>query len=64
MGGFSEIHARISELIEAEAFLNELGWKSLEALSFRQMWQEAFEDLNRFFSPLEIREMMIEVGDA
>jgi hypothetical protein len=27
------------------------------------MWQSAFEDLNRFFSPLEIREMMIEVGN-
>jgi len=64
MGGFSEIHARISELIEAEAQLNVCGWKTLDALPHREQWQEAFEDLNRFFSPLEIREMMIEVGNV
>jgi hypothetical protein len=63
MGGWSEIHARLTELNQAESELNACGWKSLEALPHREMWQSAFEDLNRFFSPLEIREMMIEVGN-
>jgi len=64
MGSFSEIHARISELIEAEAHLNELGWTTFEALPYREQWQQAFEDLNTFFSPLEIRQMMVEVENV
>lgn len=64
MGSFSEIHARISELIEAEAQLNECGWTTFEALPHREMWQQAFEDLNTFFSPLEIRQMMVEVENV
>lgn len=64
MGSFSEIHARISELIEAEAQMSVCGWTTFEALPHREMWQQAFEDLNTFFSPLEIRQMMVEVGNV
>lgn len=64
MGSWSEIHARISELLEAEAQLNTVGWTTFEALPHRELWQQAFEDLNRFFSPLEIRQMMIEVANV
>lgn len=61
MGSWSEIHARVSELLECESELNEVGWDTFVALPIREKWQEAFEDLNRFFSALEIRQMMAEV---
>jgi hypothetical protein len=64
MGSFSEIHARISELIEAEAQMSVCGWTTFEALPHREAWQVAFEDLNTFFSPLEIRQMMVEVENV
>lgn len=64
MGSYSEIHARITELIIAEAQMNKVGWNTFEALPHRDAWQQAFEDLNRFFSPLEIRQMMAEVENV
>ncbi len=64
MGSFSEIHARISELIEAEAQLNVCGWTTFEALPHREQWQQAFEDLNTFFRPFDIRHKMVVVENV
>jgi hypothetical protein len=54
------INALVLELVECEAELARLGWIDL-TFTFEDRWQSAFEELNRLFSPLEIRKLIWEV---
>lgn len=53
----AEMNALVIELMAAEARMNVTGWENAESYS-RDRWQSAYEQLNVFFSPLEIRELI------
>jgi hypothetical protein len=54
------INALVMELVECEAALGRLAWID-PTFILEDRWQSAFEELNRFFSPLEIRKLIWEV---
>jgi hypothetical protein len=54
------INALVRELFECEEALARLEWIDW-TFSLEDRWQSAFEELNRFFSPLEIRKLIWEV---
>jgi hypothetical protein len=55
-----QINALVRELITCEAQLHEVAWID-PTFTLEDRWQSAFEELNRFFSPLEIRKLIWEV---
>jgi len=54
------INALVLELVECEAALGRLEWID-PTFIFEDRWQSAFEELNRLFSPLEIRKLIWEI---
>jgi hypothetical protein len=50
----------VRELFECEEALGRLEWID-PTFILEDRWQSAFEELNRFFSPLEIRKLIWEV---
>ena len=63
MTSMSEIHALVTQLIECEAEISKFGWGTIASLRFELQWEEAHAELNRFFSPLEIRRLIGEVSN-
>lgn len=57
------INALVLELVECEAALGRLSWID-PTFILEDRWQSAFEELNRFFSPLEIRKLIWEVQNV
>ena len=55
-----QINALVRELITCEAQLHAVEWIDW-TFTLEDRWQSAFEELNRFFSPLEIRKLIWEV---
>lgn len=51
----AEMNALVHELVAAEMFFAVAGWSDEQV---RDRWQSAYGQLNMFFSPLEIREMI------
>lgn len=62
MGSMSEMNARIMELIECEKQIESFGWGTIPALKFELRWEESHTELNRYFSPLEIRRLIGELS--
>ena len=54
------INALVRELFECEEALGRLEWID-PTFILEDRWQSAFEELNRLFSPLEIRKLIWEV---
>ena len=57
------INALVLELVECEAALGRLSWID-PTFILEDRWQSAFEELSRFFSPLEIRKLIWEVTNV
>lgn len=61
MVAMSEMNALVRELIECECEIEKFGWGTIASLRFELQWEEAHSQLNRYFSPLEIRRLIGEV---
>lgn len=56
----SEVEMLVSALWYAEFSIQTEGWEA-SSLS-RETWQDAWEQLNKFFAPIEIWRMVTEFG--
>ena len=54
----AQVDALVRQLIGAECVLRIQGWSE----GYAEDWESAHSELNKFFSPLEIRKMMWEAA--
>lgn len=54
----AQVDALVRQLIGAECVLRIQGWSD----QYAEEWESVHSELNKFFSPLEIRKMMWEAG--
>ena len=64
MGDMAQVNALVRTLVQCEAEISQLGWGAVEALPFEFEWEQVHAELQRFFSPLEIRQMIAEVENV